>query len=117
MTRSIEALESRRLLAFAPFPIGSLGLDAGYETAVDADGNVIVAGVFQGTVDFAPGGSAVKRLTAVGETDVFIAKYSPTRELLWVGQVGGEESDLPKHPNFPIDPSRAGASPNRVGAA
>jgi hypothetical protein len=115
MTRSIEALETRRLLAFAPFSIGSLGYDAGSEIAVDAQGNTIVAGIFQGTVDFDPGAGKT-RLVSVGETDIFIAKYSPQRALLWAGHVGGEKSDLPKHPNFIVDPSLQGDSVNRLGS-
>src|SRR5256885_12107563 len=114
MTRPIEALETRRLLAFAPFSIGSQGYDTGSEIAVDAQGNTIVAGTFEGTVDFDPG-AGMKKLTAVGQTDVFIAKYSPQRKLLWVGQIGGDTSKFPKRPIFIIDPSWQGDSVNRPG--
>ena len=40
--------------------------------AVDASGNVIVAGFFLGTVDF--GGGA---LTSAGGSDIFVAKFGP----------------------------------------
>src|SRR5215218_7616629 len=94
MTGSIEALETRRLLAFSPIQTGAKGYDAGSETVIDADGNTIVAGTFAHTVDFGvPVGTtsipevppAHLKLTAVGETDVFIAKYNSIGQLLWAG--------------------------------
>src|SRR4051812_30798097 len=118
MTGSIEALETRTLLAFAPIQTGAKGYDVGSETVIDADGNTIVAGIFAHTVDFgakADGSTGHFKLTAVGETDVFISKYNPAGQLLWAGQIGGEESKLPKKPNYPIDPERNGSFFNRVG--
>ena len=108
----IDALEPRRLLAFSPIQIGERQYESGFETAVDAQGNTIVAGLFQHTVDFNPNGAAVKR-TAQGETDVFIAKYDTAGVLLWVGQIGGEESDF--NEQLPIDPTRAGRFVSRPG--
>src|SRR5436190_16461322 len=79
---SIDALERRTLLAgFSPIGLGSAHYDSGYETATDSAGNVIVAGVFSGTVNFgsrAGESLAAVMLTAVGETDIFVAKYSAT---------------------------------------
>jgi hypothetical protein len=49
---------------------GDTGDDTGHGAAVDASGNVIVTGSFNGTVDF--GGGA---LTSAGASDVFFAKY------------------------------------------
>lgn len=40
--------------------------------AVDASGNVIVTGIFWGTVDFGGG-----PLTSAGEADIFVAKFKP----------------------------------------
>jgi hypothetical protein len=111
----IDALERRRLLAFVPIQFGSKGYDSGYEVATDSAGNVIVAGLFAHTVDFGAvkGGASHNKLTAVGDTDIFIAKYDGTGSLIWVEQIGGEESD-PKD-DLPIDPNRAGSFVNRVG--
>src|SRR5581483_2391512 len=119
--RLIDALEPRRLLAFSPIQLGEKGLDAGYSTAVDAQGNTIVAGIFQHTLNLGP--SALDRgpapvpvkVTAVGETDIFIAKYNPSGQVLWAGQIGGKESKLDKKPNFPIDPSRLGSFVGQLG--
>jgi TolB-like protein len=52
--------------------------------AVDASGNVIIAGSFYGTLDF--GGGA---LTSAGSTDIFIAKFTPDGMHLWSDRFGG----------------------------
>jgi hypothetical protein len=51
--------------------------------AVDASGNVIVAGDFWGTVDF--GGGA---LTDAGDEDIFVAKFGPDGAQLWSKRFG-----------------------------
>jgi hypothetical protein len=116
MTLPIEALETRRLLSFAPIQLGTKGLDAGFQTAIDAQGNTIVSGIFQHTMTLGTdtSGTAVK-VTAVGETDIFIAKYDTSGHVLWAGHIGGEQSSLDKKPNFPIDPSRLGSFVTGIG--
>ena len=124
MTLPIEALETRRLLAFSPIQLGTKGLDAGYETAVDAQGNTIVAGIFQHTIDLGISETQLEqnvtppahvKLTAVGETDIFIVKYDTSGNVVWAGQIGGEQSKLDKKPNFPIDPERLGSFVTNLG--
>lgn len=54
----------------------------GADTAVDAQGNVILAGTFTGTINL--GGSNLTGAdTKVGESDVFIAKFDATGKHLW----------------------------------
>src|SRR4051812_8436234 len=91
-TLLVDQLESRRLLASSGLPaainIGGIGIDSAFAVAVDSHGDSVVAGLFSGTADFQPG-SGVTNLTSVGQSDVFVAKYSPAGKLLWAKQFGG----------------------------
>jgi PKD repeat protein len=62
------------------------GGEAGYAIGVDPAGNVIVAGTFQGTVDF--GGGVLTAAGGSTDQDVFVAKYSPTGAHLWSRRFG-----------------------------
>ncbi|WP_345071097.1 T9SS type A sorting domain-containing protein [Hymenobacter fastidiosus] len=58
-------------------------------TAVDAAGNVYVAGIFQGTVVL--GGTT---LTSLGLNDVFVAKFNPaSNQFVWAQRAGGTNDD------------------------
>jgi hypothetical protein len=70
--------------------IGAATSDSTNDVAVDASGNVVVAGVFRGQVDV--GG---KSLVSAGGSDWFLAKYSPTGALLWARACGGTLDDAP----------------------
>ena len=86
-----EPLEPRRLLAdFTPFDLSGEGFDGNVRLALAPDGTVTAAGLFAGTVDFAPGPSDVTR-QARGPTDAFVARYTPSGRLLWVTTFGGDE--------------------------
>ncbi len=74
-------------------PIGDTGSDLVYDVAVDAAGYVYATGRFQGTVDFDPSASQ-SLLTSNGGNDLFVAKYSPTRLLVWAKNVGGTSTDI-----------------------
>lgn len=54
---------------------------------VAMDGSMFVTGDFSGTVDFDLG-SGITALTSIYATSGFIARYSPSQELLWVRQFG-----------------------------
>jgi hypothetical protein len=64
------------------------GLDEGAAVAIDALGNVFVAGQLYQTSDFG-GGS----MTSAGSSDVFLAKYSSLGVLAWSKRVGGTAED------------------------
>src|SRR4051812_48958834 len=90
----IEFLEPRCLLSTTNladqlnfgFPLGPTDI-AG--TASDAQGNVYVAGNFQGTIDFYPARRKHFNLTALNQGgDPFVAKYSSAGRLFWAVQIG-----------------------------
>ena len=53
---------------------GSGGRDFGYGIAVDAAGNALVTGSFEGSATFSDGEAHETTLTAAGVDDIFIAK-------------------------------------------
>jgi hypothetical protein len=68
--------------------IGGTLLDESYSIAVDDAGNSYVTGIFTGSVDFSD-----TTLTARGATDIFLVKYDPSGQIIWIRQAGGKEDD------------------------
>lgn len=62
--------------------------DTANAIAVDAAGNVVVAGVFLGAGVFAE-----RTLVSAGATDAFVAKYDAAGKLLWAVSGGGADAD------------------------
>ncbi len=62
---------------------GDNGYQGGYGIGVDAAGNVLVTGQFNGTVDFGGGPH-----TGMGNTDIFVAKLDPNGNHLWSKRFG-----------------------------
>lgn len=63
---------------------GGIGSDGCRGLAVDRNGNSYVTGWFSGTATF--GGTVIN---AVGTTDIYVAKYNSSGNVLWVSHVGG----------------------------
>jgi gliding motility-associated-like protein len=59
----------------------------------DDSGNIYVTGSFELTVDFKGLSSTPAILTASGPSDIFIAKYNSSGQLLWVNKAGGSNAD------------------------
>ena len=72
--------------------IGGTGSDYGYSLAWDGSGNVVLTGIFQGTVDFDPSANT-STLTSAGGNDIFIAKYSSSGTYVWAKGMGGTGTD------------------------
>ncbi len=68
---------------------GGSSFDLGISIVVDLNGNVIITGRFQETVNF---GNISK--TAFGNYDIFVAKYNNFGALQWVQTAGGIGSDV-----------------------
>lgn len=61
--------------------------------AVDASGNICMAGYFSGTVDFDPGAGTAS-LSSTGSSDIFIAKYDPNGNFLFAKSMGSTSNDF-----------------------
>lgn len=60
--------------------------------AFDPSGNVLITGHFEGSAVFF-GENDTINVNSLGGPDIFIAKYSPTGDLLWLRNVGGSFDD------------------------
>ena len=74
-----DARHARRLLELDG--VGEL------RTAIDSQGNAVVVGVFEGTVDFDPGPGEHLLTSSIGP-DLFLAKYSPSMALIGAVDLG-----------------------------
>lgn len=77
---------------------GMNGTSSAYGMGITTDGgnSIYNTGQFSGTVDFDPG-PGVYNLTAIGNSDIFLAKYGTGGNLLWVKQMGGTGSQNNGH--------------------
>ncbi|MCF8373245.1 MAG: PKD domain-containing protein [Bacteroidales bacterium] len=74
--------------------IGGAGTDSGGNIHLDEDGNILFMGSFSGTVDFDVSPTSANSLTAWGTGNgKFLAKYTPSKELVWAKQHNGATSD------------------------
>ncbi|MCG8407712.1 MAG: thrombospondin type 3 repeat-containing protein [Phycisphaerales bacterium] len=71
---------------------GGEGNDIGNAVAVDANGNVFVAGLFWVDVDFNPTGIGDIH-TSNGDLDAFVTKLSSTGSYQWTRTFGGQEAE------------------------
>jgi hypothetical protein len=67
---------------------GGIGYDEGRGVATDAAGNVYITGLYQNTASF---GSF--NVNSAGFSDVYIAKYDPSGNVVWVVSAGGSDYD------------------------
>lgn len=69
--------------------ISGFGLQRVLGTAVDSKGNVVIAGIFENTINL--GGSP---LTSAGALDAFVAKYDKDGKHLWSRAFGSENEQV-----------------------
>lgn len=76
--------------------IGGAGEESCRTMALDNQGNIYLAGSFQGTnVDFDPGSGTALLTSSGGSVDIFFAKYDLSGNYLWARRVGGAGEDIP----------------------
>ena len=80
--------------------IGAIGADIAYSSAIDSEGNIIIVGSYEETVDFDPGAGEYL-LNSAGSTDIFVLKLNSDGEFIWVKGFGGSLDDIAR--NVTID--------------
>jgi hypothetical protein len=71
--------------------IGGKGNQVARAAAIDADGNAILVGSFDGALDDGSGGGPVP---TAGKEDAFVIKLDPAGKLLWSERFGGPGADV-----------------------
>jgi gliding motility-associated-like protein len=67
--------------------VSTYGTDVGFSCKVGPNGNVCVTGKFIGSMDLDPG-PGTYTVTSYGQSDIFVACYTPTGGFLWGFNVG-----------------------------
>lgn len=62
---------------------------ADYYLTTDQQGNLVITGYFISSAHF-----GTQELAAMGNYDIFVAKYSPDGLLLWLKQIGSDKLDV-----------------------
>lgn len=73
--------------------LGGANWDYGISMNLDASGNILLTGRFQGTSDFDPG-TGVANLTSNGSYDIFVVKLDSSGSFQWAKQMGGTSDDV-----------------------
>jgi len=89
--------------------LGAVGDSKPTGLITDAQNNIYITGIFEGTVDFDPS-AGVKNLTSVGGYDTYVAKYTSAGALIWAISMGGNGLDQVN--NMTVD---AGGNPTITG--
>jgi len=69
--------------------LGSANTDWGFSITNDFDGNVLVTGMFSGSIDFDPG--AGEEIIEAQGWDVYVLKLNDAGEFLWAKSFGGQQ--------------------------
>jgi hypothetical protein len=72
--------------------LGSVNTDMANAIALDAAGNIYLAGYFGGACDFDPG-PGVSSLSNSAGSDIFFAKFSPAGNFIFARRIGGTGTD------------------------
>jgi len=73
--------------------IGATGSEYGKAIKIDANGDLLIAGSFQGTVDFDPN-AGVNNVTAIGGNDAFILRLDANGNFIWVKDIGSSYTEI-----------------------
>ena len=90
----IARYNSSGTLAWAKQAGGSSGGGKGYGIATLLDNSVVLTGCFGGSTTFGSGEPHQTVLDALGNMDVFIARYNSNGTLEWVKRAGGTDDEV-----------------------
>jgi hypothetical protein len=68
--------------------IGGFGNDYSGISCINQDGSIIVTGSFSQSVDMNPN-IGINTFTAIGQSDIYISKFSKDGQFIWAKQIGG----------------------------
>lgn len=71
--------------------LGGSNTDSGESISIDANGNIITTGYFQGTADFDPGSGTYYMISSYLGSDAYISKLDNSGNFIWAKQLGGGE--------------------------
>ena len=75
--------------------MGGTAYDMGRAISMDAAGNVLITGEFQGTADLDPTAGVLTMTSTAGVKDVFVTKFNPTTaSFVWTVKVGDTSNDI-----------------------
>jgi hypothetical protein len=92
LTHTLAAQVPAYSWAFAAGNAANL-MRSGEAIAVDASGNILTTGTFEGTIDLDPG-PGTHLLTSAGNKDIYLAKLTPAGTLLWAFSISSGGEDL-----------------------
>lgn len=73
--------------------IGGADWDDGHDIITDSSDNVIIAGLFSGSVDFNPSRENTHYISSHGDRDAFVTKLDDQGDYLWTKTFGGSKND------------------------
>jgi Beta-propeller repeat len=73
--------------------IGSTGADEGNSITIDPSGDILLTGLFTGTVDFDPSAVGTTNLVSLGNNDIFITKFNASGNFVWAKGIGNTGFD------------------------
>ncbi len=71
------------------FSFGDMDFEGARSVAVDPDGNIVIAGTFEGSINFGGGW-----LTSMGANDIYLAKLTPDGSHIWSRSFGDADIDV-----------------------
>jgi hypothetical protein len=90
---SLAQSSTSRSWLWAKHPDGAVAPYTNPAISTDQNGNTYVTGGFTGTLTFSTTPSPTTLISA-GESDIFIAKYDPSGNVLWAKRAGSTHSDV-----------------------